>query len=158
MLEKSLFAERVKRLRRSMKVTQDMLAELLGVTRTQISDIENGKTTTTLERICVLANYFNVSLDFLTGRVKYLKDGEPYMDKSDVCEIFETVNAEQVNQYLRLGWRLIETVKEVGAPDLYIGSSIHYSLGWSSASGAPVHPAPEPPQKIDDAFGDDLPF
>lgn len=68
MFSKSIFSERIKSLRKTNKVTQDTLAELLGVTRTQISDIENGKTTTSLERICILADYFNVSLDYLTGR------------------------------------------------------------------------------------------
>lgn len=68
MFSKKLFSERVKALRLQSKSTQDAIAELLGVTRTQVSDIENGKTTTSLERVCALADYFNVSLDYLVGR------------------------------------------------------------------------------------------
>ena len=68
MFHKDIFAARVKYLRLTANVTQSTVAEHLGVTRTQISDIENGKTTTSLERICALADYFDVSVDFLVGR------------------------------------------------------------------------------------------
>lgn len=67
MLDKKLFGERVRLLRSGQSATQDELARLLGVTRTQISDIENGKSTTSLERLVLLADYFGVSTDHLLG-------------------------------------------------------------------------------------------
>ncbi len=68
MFKNNIFAERIKSLRKSKSVTQAVLAELLGVTKTQISDLENGKTTTSIERLYTLADYFDVSLDYLVGR------------------------------------------------------------------------------------------
>lgn len=68
MFDKKIFAERIKELRTSNKVTQVVIAELLHVTRTQVSDLENGKTTTSIERLVILADYFNVSADYLLGR------------------------------------------------------------------------------------------
>ncbi len=68
MFLKKAFAERIKMLRRDKKITQSALAELLGVTKTQVSDLENGKTTTSIERLIALADYFDVSLDYLVGR------------------------------------------------------------------------------------------
>jgi len=68
MFSKKIFSTRVKALRMQKKSSQETLADLLGVTRTQISDIENGKTTTSLERVYTLADYFDVSLDYLVGR------------------------------------------------------------------------------------------
>ena len=68
MFSQKKFSDRIKLLRSAHKVPQTVLAELLGVTRTQISDLENGKTTTSIERLIVLADYFNVSLDYLVGR------------------------------------------------------------------------------------------
>jgi len=65
---KNLFGDRIKSLRKEKNITQDALAEYLKVTRTQISDIENGKTTTSLDRIYMLADYFEVSTDYLLGR------------------------------------------------------------------------------------------
>ena len=67
MLDKKLFGERVRLLRSRRSAAQDELAKLLGVTRTQISDIENGKTTTSLERLVLLSDYFGVSTDYLLG-------------------------------------------------------------------------------------------
>lgn len=66
--EKETFAQRLKQLRKEKKVSQDVLANGLGVTRTQISDLENGKTTTSIEKLVALADYFDVSLDYLVGR------------------------------------------------------------------------------------------
>jgi transcriptional regulator with XRE-family HTH domain len=68
MFEKNILGVRVRHLRTSKDVNQTTLAELLGVTKTQISDIENGKTTTSIERLFRLADYFDVSLDYLVGR------------------------------------------------------------------------------------------
>ena len=68
MFSKSIFSDRIKLLRTNNKVTQTVLAELLGVTKTQISDLENAKTTTSIERLYILADYFNVSIDYLVGR------------------------------------------------------------------------------------------
>lgn len=68
MFSKEIFANRIKSLRKEKKITQNDLAELLKVTKTQISDLENAKTTTSIERLCTLADYFDVSLDYLVGR------------------------------------------------------------------------------------------
>lgn len=68
MFSKEFFGNRIKELRKASNATQADLSSILGVTKTQISDIENGKTTTSIERLCALADYFNVSLDYLVGR------------------------------------------------------------------------------------------
>ena len=68
MFSKKDFGDRIKKLRKESNATQADLSALLGVTKTQISDLENGKTTTTIERLCLLADYFEVSIDYLTGR------------------------------------------------------------------------------------------
>lgn len=67
MFNKELFSQRIKSLRNTNNTSQQELASIIGVTRTQISDIENGKTTTSIERLCIIATYFNVSLDYLCG-------------------------------------------------------------------------------------------
>ena len=68
MFSKEIFAYRFKQLRKAIGASQQSIADLLGVTKTQISDIENAKTTTSIERLYILADYFNVSIDYLTGR------------------------------------------------------------------------------------------
>ena len=68
MFSMKIFAERLKRLRHDKNVKQYQVAEVLKVTRTQISDLENGKCTTTIEKMWLLADYFDVSVDYLIGR------------------------------------------------------------------------------------------
>lgn len=68
MFQKEIFAQRLHLLRKKAGATQDDLSKLLGVTKTQISDLENGKTTTTMARFYLLCDYFNVSADYLLGR------------------------------------------------------------------------------------------
>lgn len=67
MFSKNIFASRIKLLRKNKHKTQTDLAQLLDVSKTQISDIENGKTTTSIERLYALADFFDVPLDYLVG-------------------------------------------------------------------------------------------
>lgn len=62
-----LFAFRVKKLRKGRKLSQQELAEVLGLTQTTISGIESGIRTTTIEKLILLAKFFDVSTDYLLG-------------------------------------------------------------------------------------------
>jgi transcriptional regulator with XRE-family HTH domain len=62
-----LFAFRVKKLRKAQKLSQQELAEVLGLTQTTISGIESGLRTTTIEKLILLAKFFDVSTDYLLG-------------------------------------------------------------------------------------------
>ena len=65
-----LFAERLKELRAEQGVSQVLLAKSLGVSKGIVSLWENGLREPTLPNLGALADYFCVSLDFLTGRTK----------------------------------------------------------------------------------------
>ena len=67
MFSKEVFAERVKQLREEKGVVQNDIAEYLNVTRSQIGEIERGRTSTPAERVYLLAEYFGVSSDYLLG-------------------------------------------------------------------------------------------
>jgi transcriptional regulator with XRE-family HTH domain len=62
------FAERLKRLRSSKNLTQPALGEVVGIKAQAINDMEHGRIKTTLDRAVALADYFDVSLDYLCGR------------------------------------------------------------------------------------------
>lgn len=51
------------------KLTQDYLANYLGVKRQTISQYLNGSTLPQLEKMYLIANFFNVSVDYLMGLV-----------------------------------------------------------------------------------------
>lgn len=68
MFDTKTFGQRLLLLRKQRGRTQADVAKLLEVTPTQVSDLEGGKTGTTLPRLCLLCDYFNVSADYLLGR------------------------------------------------------------------------------------------
>ena len=61
------FNERLKQLRLANGLTQKELAKSIEVGRTTISEYESGKIVPKQEGLLKLANYFNVSVDYLTG-------------------------------------------------------------------------------------------
>ena len=61
-------SERLKTLRNSSPVTQKHLAEILGVTERSYQRFEAGTSCPSIKTLIALADYFNVSLDYLVGR------------------------------------------------------------------------------------------
>ena len=64
----NIFAKRLRDLRKSKGATQTQIGQIIGITKAGIYDIEKGRSKTTLDNACALADYFNVSLDYLVGR------------------------------------------------------------------------------------------
>ncbi|GHU54167.1 hypothetical protein AGMMS49975_14180 [Clostridia bacterium] len=62
------FSDRLKSLRTSKGLSQKILGEVIGLTSSAIKEMEHGRRETTLTRAAALAEYFNVSLDYLVGR------------------------------------------------------------------------------------------
>ena len=67
MKDLQLFAIRVKELRKQKRLSQTELGEVLGLTHKSISTIESGVRGTTIEKLILLAKFFNVSTDYLLG-------------------------------------------------------------------------------------------
>jgi len=68
MFDQEKFSTRIRKLRRDANLSQKVLADVLDVSTNQISQMEKGLKTTTLARLCLLCDYFNVSADYLLGR------------------------------------------------------------------------------------------
>ncbi len=62
-----IFAIRVKELRKQKRLSQTELGEVLGLTHKSISTIESGVRGTTIEKLILLAKFFEVSTDYLLG-------------------------------------------------------------------------------------------
>ena len=62
-----IFAKRVKELRKQRRLSQVELGEVLGLTHKSISTIESGLRGTTIEKLILLAKFFDVSTDYLLG-------------------------------------------------------------------------------------------
>ncbi len=59
---------RIKVLRTELDLTQGEVAQKVGLSSTGYGNIETGKSVPSLETLIKLADLFNVSLDYLTGR------------------------------------------------------------------------------------------
>ena len=55
-------------LRQERKLTQDKLSEVLGITKQALSHYERGTRYPKPETLEAIADYFNVDMDYLTGR------------------------------------------------------------------------------------------
>ena len=69
------FQQRLNELRRQAGLTQEGLADLLGVTRQAVQKWESGASRPDLENLAALARYFNVSLDYLVTGQESVSDG-----------------------------------------------------------------------------------
>lgn len=73
---------RLKELRKQKHISQTDLAKALNMKQTTISSYEKGKTQPPIEVLIDIANYFNVSLDYLLER--------QYENKIDLASLSET--------------------------------------------------------------------
>ena len=66
-----LFSERAKQLRKEAGLSQTQLAQKLEITQRKLSYLESGQSEPDLETIWRLADYFDVTVDYLLGRTEY---------------------------------------------------------------------------------------
>ena len=64
----NILAQRVFELRKCAGLSQKELGAVIGLSHKAISTLESGSRGTTIEKLLALAEYFNVSVDYLLGR------------------------------------------------------------------------------------------
>lgn len=62
------FSERIKELRLEHGLTQEQLGQIIGVKNFSIYSYEKGRTCPEMKGLVALADYFDVSMDYLAGR------------------------------------------------------------------------------------------
>lgn len=66
-LKEKTFSDRLKELRREMKMSQIELAKKVGFSVVSISKFETGTFEPRMFTLIIFAEFFNVSIDYLTG-------------------------------------------------------------------------------------------
>ena len=64
---KDIFSQRLQTLRKSAGENQETLGAVIGIGKTGVSEMENGRKTTTLDKLAVICQHYNVSADYLLG-------------------------------------------------------------------------------------------
>jgi len=65
-----MFFQRLRDLREDADLTQDAIGKILGIRQEVYSRYERGFQTIPLHHLIKLADFYNVSLDYLTGRTQ----------------------------------------------------------------------------------------
>lgn len=68
MFSKEKFSARLVQLRTECKISSQFLAESIGISRPAVSRFEHGVDFPHVNTLVALADYFDVSLDYLAGR------------------------------------------------------------------------------------------
>ncbi|HAP5732896.1 TPA: helix-turn-helix transcriptional regulator [Enterococcus faecalis] len=84
------FGQILRQLRKQRKLTQKELADIIFVEQTTISGYENGKIQPTAKVIIELADYFNVSTNYLLG--------QPEKNKNQLEQIIDSTIDELKNE------------------------------------------------------------
>ena len=61
------YNERIREIREDNSLTQQKVADLLNVGQRTYADYESGKTRIPVDNLLILAKFYNVSMDYITG-------------------------------------------------------------------------------------------
>lgn len=92
---------RLKELRKFHKKTQQDVADILGITRGAYSNIENAKREPDINTLNILAEYYDVSIDYLLGRTNTPDMADKIADRLGILEKERTPEEEGVYMALQ---------------------------------------------------------
>lgn len=78
-----MFGERLRMLRTEKGLTMQQMAEMLGITTGAWAKYERNEAEPTFDNLVKIANFFNVSTDFLLGRTNVRNDNAVNTEKGD---------------------------------------------------------------------------
>lgn len=68
------YNERIRQIRENHSLTQQKVADLLSVGQRTYADYESGKTRIPVDNLLILARYYDVSMDYITGASNIKKE------------------------------------------------------------------------------------
>ena len=102
--------DRLQSLRESLGLSQNKLAHLLNVSQTTIFRIEKGEREPSLQLLNLIADFFNVSVDYLLGRTD---DPTPKGKEFNLSAYLSADVLQTPEELKRLGQRLIEIAEKL---------------------------------------------
>ncbi len=103
-----MFSKKIKELRKSKKITQEKLAEMVGVERSTIGKWESTSIIPSSEMLIELSKLFNVSIDFLLGNNKPIRAA---LNKTHRINVYGSVPAGIPLEAIQdiIGWEEISS-------------------------------------------------
>ena len=95
---------KLKEIREAKKLSQEKIAKLLNIKQGTYSLYERNERKITIENLIILADFYEVSLDYLCGRPFNNKVGYIPDDKLDLVKdilALDAVEANEIHQYIK---------------------------------------------------------
>lgn len=129
----SKFHLRLRELRNSRKLSQQELADLLGISKSSINMYERGEREPGLDTLEAMADFFNVDMDYLMGKTSEIKTFDDKFDTETlskgskaydlISECFGKQAAELVHLYDSFNEegkeKLLDTAQDMSQLDRY---------------------------------------
>lgn len=91
--------ELIAQLRNKNKISQSALANDLHIGQSTLAMYEKGKRNPNLEMISKIADYFNVTTDYLLGRDGKEENSADTKDLAEIMDSIMTYNGKELNQH-----------------------------------------------------------
>ncbi len=95
-----MLSTRLKKLRTDRKITQNELACMLGITQQAVARWENGKSEPDAANLNWLANYYQVSVDYLLGNDTTKRTPPLSIEQKNLLRDFESLTADGRNMII----------------------------------------------------------
>lgn len=129
----SKFHLRLRELRNSRKLSQQELADLLGISKSSINMYERGEREPGLDALEAMADFFNVDMDYLMGKTSEIKtfddkfDIEKLSNESQAYDIISGCFGKQAAELIHLydsfneegKEKLLDTAQDMSQLDRY---------------------------------------
>lgn len=89
---------KIEQLRKEKKLSQDSLSKILNIERRTLSNYESNELNTKLKNLIKIADYFNVSLDYLCERQFNNQIGYIPEDKKELVKMILELDASDINE------------------------------------------------------------
>lgn len=94
-----MIMNQIKSLRKAKKITQKQLGDVLGVAESTISMYESGNRQPDVDTMRKIADYFNVTIDYLIGGENISSSDKDELDKK-IIKIFDSLSEADQAQVL----------------------------------------------------------
>lgn len=91
----SIVSKQIIKLRKNRKLTQQDLADEMKVSTAAVCKWETGASIPDINTLCLLADYFNVSVDYILGREKRAKTCVIFCNRREYEKVIKTCVEEQ---------------------------------------------------------------